>query len=179
MKTLALVSLLVVASCATSKNSVSDSPVDAGVAQTQFEKIKTLAGEWTGTGGDGSQSFPMVVHYRVTAAGNAVEETLFVGTEHEMITLYHLDGDHLMLTHYCATGNQPRMVARSTDNDLGASTIQFDFVDATNLASPKDGHMHAAEMTFGNAGHLEARWTYFQNGERSHQAQFDLTRKSG
>ncbi|MCK7511304.1 MAG: hypothetical protein MZV70_49445 [Desulfobacterales bacterium] len=49
------------------------------------------------------------VTYRITANGSVVLETLFPGTDHEMLTLYHLDNDRLGLTHYCAMGNQPRM----------------------------------------------------------------------
>jgi hypothetical protein len=179
MKALILCSLALLASaCATSKNSVSDSPVDAQVAKAQFEKLKALAGEWTGTGGDPDQTFPMEVRYRLTGGGNTVEETLFPGQSHEMVTMYHLDGDRLMLTHYCAAGNQPRMIARSTSGDAGSSTIRFDFIDATNLATNMVGHMHEAEITFDGADHIKSRWTFFQNGKPNHSANFDLKRKN-
>ena len=29
----------------------------------------------------------------------------------DMISMFNLDGDRVVLTHYCAAGNQPRMVA--------------------------------------------------------------------
>ena len=47
---------------------------------------------------------------RTTGGGSAVTETLFPGTAHEMMSVYHMDGDDLVLTHYCAGGNQPRMM---------------------------------------------------------------------
>ena len=179
MKACVLLSLVVLTSaCATSKYSFAGGSADPVVAKAQFEKLKSLAGEWSGTGGDATQSFPMEVRYRVTAGGSAVEETLFQGTEHEMITLYHMDGNRLMLTHYCAAGNQPSMVARSTPTDGSASTIRFDFTGATNLASDADGHMHEAEITFEDTSHIKSRWTYFQDGKPGHQAHFDLSRKS-
>ena len=53
---------------------------------------------------------PGVVHeFKTSAAGTVVMETMNPGTGHEMINMYHVDGDDLLLTHYCAGNNQPRM----------------------------------------------------------------------
>ena len=49
-----------------------------------------------------------------------------------VLTVFHLDGDRLILTHYCMAGNQPRMQATSYDAKKGE--IRFQFLDATNLA---------------------------------------------
>ena len=49
-------------------------------------------------------------HYRYDDRGKLVE-TIFPGSEHEMITVIHPDGDDLALTHYCMLGNQPQMKA--------------------------------------------------------------------
>ena len=57
----------------------------------------------------------------------------------DMITMFNLDGDRLLMTHYCACGNQPRMVASASPD---GKTITFDFLDATNLATPDAGHMN-------------------------------------
>src|SRR5262245_19588365 len=73
-----------------------------------FEKFKQLAGEWQGTG-DGAHGKDMRVKYQVTSGGSAVVETVFPGTDHEMVTVIHPDGDDLLLTHYCLLGNQPQM----------------------------------------------------------------------
>lgn len=179
MKACILLSLALLSfGCAASKSSVGDGPSDPHVAKAQFEKLKTLAGEWSGTGGDPEQTFPMEVRYRVTGGGSAVEETLFAGQEHEMVTMYHLDGDRLMLTHYCAAGNQPRMIASSTSADAASGTIRFEFIDATNLASNMDGHMHQAELTFAGSDHIQSRWTFYQDGKPNHSANFDLKRKN-
>src|SRR5262245_17392727 len=64
-----------------------------------FEKFKQLAGEWQGTG-DGAHGKDMKVKYQVTSGGSAVVETVFPGTDHEMVTVIHPDGDDLLLTHY-------------------------------------------------------------------------------
>ena len=60
-----------------------------------------------------SKKGDLVARYAVTAAGSAVVETVFPGTEHEMVTVYHADGSDLVLTHYCMEGNQPRMRAKA------------------------------------------------------------------
>src|SRR5262249_22552816 len=67
-----------------------------------FEQFKLLAGEWTGQAVKGPKAGMEVrAAYKVTAGGSAVVETLFPGTDHEMITVIHRDGDDLLLTHYC------------------------------------------------------------------------------
>ena len=75
-----------------------------------FEKIKSLTGDWTGkmSGGMAATS-----SFRVTAGGSAVMQMLGEGTDMEMPTVFHMDGDRLMATHYCAAKNQPRMVSCS------------------------------------------------------------------
>lgn len=143
-------------------------------AKAHFEKLKALAGQWEGKAGEGDQSFDAEIHYRVTSGGSVVEETIGPGSPHEMVTMYHLDGDNLLLTHYCAAGNQPRMMAGP-----GAmpEEILFSFIGATNMKSPNDGHMHAARIRFGGKDRLESIWTYYEGGKATENASFKLTRK--
>lgn len=140
-------------------------------AATRFDKLKALAGEWTRDGGDGS----VASTYRVTAGGSAVVETMMPGTNHEMVTVYTVDNGDLVLTHYCAQGNQPHMKAvRGGD----PNTIEFKFDGAGNLKSPKDGHMHDATFTFTDATHLTTSWQYYQDGKPGELATFHLVRKA-
>ena len=179
MKTF-LVSLLALSTigCAsTSKGALTAVDARPGVARVQFERIVALAGDWSGKFGEGAEAGPGATKFRVTAGGSVVEETLFAGTSHEMVTMYHLDGGRLVLTHYCAAGNQPRMVARSTEADRDSKTIRFDFAGAGNLASPDDGHMHEAVMTI-DGDHLVSAWTFYEKGEPTEVARFDLRRKT-
>src|SRR5262245_39718357 len=76
-----------------------------------LERLKKLAGTWVAADKDGKPTDQVVSVVRVTAAGSAVHETLFPGQPHEMISVYHLDGKDLLMTHYCSLGNQPRMKA--------------------------------------------------------------------
>ena len=89
-------------------------------AKAAFARLKALAGTWkVQLGGDhrGGQSqgnqekhdgSPATVTFGLTGAGSTVVETQFPGKGHEMISMYHLDGEDLRMTHYCAAGNQPR-----------------------------------------------------------------------
>src|SRR3989442_742256 len=108
-----------------------------------FEKMKSLVGEWAGKS-DGGNS--VTVSYKLVSSGTALMETLDPGGEFEMVSLYHPDGDRLMMTHYCAAGNQPRM--RSAKSSGDSTTISFSYVDPTNLSGPRQGPMIGLDITF-------------------------------
>src|SRR5579862_942377 len=76
-------------------------------AQKSFEQLKALAGSWEGNL-DGQT---LHVSLRVTSTGNALLHEMKSAGQDDPITLFHLDGDRLLLTHYCDAGNQPRMLA--------------------------------------------------------------------
>jgi hypothetical protein len=143
----------------------------AETATSGFERLKMLVGEWDGKTTSGKLAR---VSYQLTSGGSAVLETLKPADEPEMVTVYHRDGESLMLTHYCMVNNQPRMRAES--DGVGEKELTFNFVDATNLASPSAGHMHRLVMVFEDADHLTANWTWRENDEE-HTEGFHLTRK--
>src|SRR5262245_56809684 len=68
-----------------------------------FDKFKQLEGEWVGKEVSGAKGIEGDVHikYKLTAGGSAVVETIMPGSEHEMVTVIHPDGNNLVLTHYC------------------------------------------------------------------------------
>jgi hypothetical protein len=138
-------------------------PVNAG-----FEKMKTLVGDWRGKTADGKD---VTVTYRLVAAGSAIEEHLSFA---DMVTMYHLDGKDLMLTHYCAAGNQPRM--RAGEFKDGDKTLKFVFRDATNLPDKKAMYMHDVTFTFVDADHLTAEWTHFEGGKAAGKVVMNLER---
>ena len=112
-------------------------------AQKAFATLKTLPGTWEGTGMEGRDSnMPVRVDFKITGGGSAVMSEI-LGHE-DMISMFHMDGDRLVMTHYCAVGNQPRMRASSSPD---GKTLTFNFVDATNLSSPDAGHMQKMILT--------------------------------
>lgn len=142
-------------------------------AAQALERLKSLAGTWTGKAGHGEATQETTVVWRVTGGGSAAMETIDPGTPHEMVSLYHLDGDDLVLTHYCAAGNQPTMRAVRPS---GGDSIAFDFVRGSNM-KPADMHMHAVRVSFSGPDRLDTEWTSWKDGKAAGTMRFALTRK--
>ncbi len=153
-------------------------------AQKSFEQIKTLAGTWQGTVttvppiaemGNGTS---MQVLMRVTSRGNAlVHEMKGAGDGDDPtkfdhpVTMFYLDNDRLLLTHYCDAGNRPRMAARTSAD---GKTVEFDFLDvAGNL---QYGHMQHAVFTVIDENHHTEEWTFLMPGDKPMHARMDLQR---
>jgi hypothetical protein len=148
---------------------------DAAKAKSSaFDQFKLLAGEWTGKAGEGKDAHDVTVTYKVTSNGSAVVETIGPGTDHEMVTVIHPDGDDLMLTHYCAIGNQPRMKA---PGKADGNKVAFAFVGASNMKSDKDMHMHNVTFTFVDKDTLKAEWTHYMDGKAAAPTVFEMKRK--
>lgn len=144
-------------------------------AKTAFERLRGFAGDWKGNIGT-AEGPPAEVRYRVTAGGTAVFETLDPGGAYEMVSVYHLDGDELRMTHYCAGGNQPKMRL-----DRAASTateLRFVFEGGTNLDPEKDAHIHDGSIQLGADGAMNASWRSFANGKPGDTMVF-LLKKAG
>ena len=138
-----------------------------------FERFKALAGTWIGRSTKGWED---EVTIDVIAGGSVVRESSFNAHPGEtMLTLFHLDGDRLMLTHYCVARNQPRMVASRFEE--GGRKVAFDFLDATNLTPPGAGHMHSSMFEFRDADHFTSRWTWFQDGNERWMEEIVYERK--
>lgn len=145
----------------------------AGNGKAAFEKLKMLEGTWNDP--SAKEENPQIHVFEVSAGGTVIQETMAVGTDHEMINMYHLDGDDLMLTHYCAGGNQPRM--KMVAGDL-AKAITFEFVDGTNLDPAKDGHIHEGKIVFVDDDSIESHWMAYNEGKPAGEMTFELTRTS-
>ena len=139
-------------------------------AQKSFDQLKSLAGSWEGKNSMGE---PVQVSYRMTAGGSALMSEI-MGHGENMISMIHFDGaNRLLLTHYCAVGNQPRMQASASPD---AKTVTFNFLDATNLDSPQSGHMDHVVIAMLDPNHHTEAWTFTDHGKEMKEV-FDLTRK--
>ena len=140
-----------------------------------LERFKTLAGEWVAAeDGDMVKKGDLVARYAVTASGSAVVETVFPGSEHEMVTVYHADGPDLVLTHYCMEGNQPRMRARGAQG----SRIAFAYDGGTNIDPKRDRHMHSATFDLVGADEIRSEWSELAEGKPVFVARMHLVRKA-
>jgi hypothetical protein len=140
----------------------------ASGAQKSFEELKSLDGSWEGKTPDGQTG---EVAYRVTSNGSALMSEI-KGKEN-MISMFTLDGDRVLLTHYCAAGNQPRMVTSASPD---GKTITFDFLDATNLATSDAGRMTRMVLSMPDANHHTEEWIYTDHGKEMKEV-FDLWRE--
>lgn len=126
-----------------------------------FEKLQKLAGTWVEADKDGNPTDKVASIIKVTAGGSAIQETIFPGEPHEMVSLYTVEGNDLVLTHYCMLGNQPRLKAAPKS---AANQIKFDFAGGANLDPKKDKHMHAAKLTIVDADHITVEGEGWENG---------------
>lgn len=141
------------------------------LAHRAFKAMRDLAGTWD-TGEQQTDGSMNGVVFKVTAGGSAVVETMFPGAKHEMVNAYHLDGENMICTHYCAQGVQPRMKLVSFDDN----TMKFEFMDGTNL-KPGAGHMGGLELVI-EGNKLTERWTYVKDGKPAGDPTvFEMTKK--
>lgn len=150
---------------------------DSSPAGAAMEKLRGLAGEWEGPyewTGARTDRGTMHASYFVTGRGSAVVETLSApGGEPTMSTVYHRDGADLRLTHFCGAQNQPRLKAARVDAEHGA--LDFDYVDATNLASPAAPHVTGLEVRFLGPDRLDLTFR-FEGGGKVSRERIELTR---
>ena len=139
-------------------------PVHSALAESKgsagLDPLKILVGDWQGKGPDGKS---IQASYQFTSGGTSLLETITPAQEPSMTTLYHVDGRHLMLTHYCSLGNQPRMIADLPRGEV--KTLRFSFLDATNLESPTAPHMHKVTFTVQDKDHFTQEWVLSQDGK--------------
>lgn len=136
-----------------------------------FEKLISLVGEWEGTNSSGH----VKATYTLVSGGTALMERLQSAEEPEMLTLYTLDGDHLNVTHYCSSGNQPQMKTAAI-MELNGS-LAFKMYQVTGLKSADEGHMTGLVVTMPDRDHFTQQWTFLNKG-KSQTDLFKFTRKS-
>jgi hypothetical protein len=155
-------------------------------AEKSFDKLKSLAGTWQGPvkmdppsaemGGDDPGA--VQVTFRITSRGNSMVHEMKSGDKPEdptkydhPVTMFYLDSDRLLLTHYCDAGNRPRMVGKVSPD---GKKIEFDFIDLSG--GTQYGHMHHAVFTIIDDNHHSEDWTYMMPGDKPMHAHMDLAR---
>ncbi len=178
---LSVVALMSLSTVVFAQSDAQKAPSDS---QKAYDKLKTLAGSWQGRVtalppqpgmGDGALTD---ISLRITSRGNAmVHEMKEAGTADDParhdhpVTMFYLDSDRLLLTHYCDAGNRPRMSGKMSPD---GKTVEFDFLDLSG--GTQYGHMDHAVFTFVDAYHHTEDWTYIMPGAKPVQAHFELAR---
>ena len=139
-----------------------------------FELVKELVGTWQVSKQvlDGQET--ITVEYALTSRGTAVIERMFPGTPKEMVSIYTQDGHQMVMTHYCALGNQPRM---KTSSPVTGNSITMSYIDGTGMHSLQDKHMHELTLTFIDDRHINHEWAVFENGREQVTHTFAFTRQ--
>jgi hypothetical protein len=154
-----LQTLAIAAICTTGALGVpsAEPSLDAAAA---FNRLKTLEGSWVSAGTSKSTT-----RFELTGGGSVLVEHYSnpaLPDNGHMMSAYHLDGSALVLTHYCIARNQPTLRADRFDATKGE--IQFEFLRATNLATPGTGHMRRAMYRLESADRFTTSWEFFENG---------------
>jgi len=134
---------------------------DAGAPQV-YEQLKLLAGDWEAElPGFGT----LTSSVRLVSNGKAIEEVIGSPQNNE-VSVYTLNADSILLTHYCAMtpdGHQVRLQTRPLGST--ASQLEFRFVGATNLHGMQAPHMRRVTMAISDREHYSERWIKTENGK--------------
>jgi len=141
-------------------------------AQKAFDQLKTLTGSWEGKSSLSGKI--LRVTFEDTADGYALMSKMEKSHHGPMISMFHMDGpNRLMFAHYCFDGTQSRLTASPSPD---GKTITFDFLDATNLATPDAGHYQRIVFTMLDANHHTEDWIFNDHGKDMEEF-YDLQRK--
>ncbi len=132
---------------------------DKTKSEEAFDRLASLKGEWEGE----INGVDTTLIYTLTANGSALMEECRPGKGPEMITMFTIDGDHLIATHYCSAKNQPQM-ATSTISDA-QKPLAFSLARVTGLKSTDDWHNTGLTVIQEDNDHLTQEWSYQFKGK--------------
>jgi len=141
--------------------------------------LASRAGDWESGSGEHEHGGPAagphsIVTVRTKAAGSAVVQTYAAGTPGEMETIFHMDGDQLLLTHYCVLQNAP-ILRFERSNKPGE--LKFVFQGGTNFDPKLDAHLHETTIQIKDQDTVEQTSTVYANGKASPERRVVLHRK--
>lgn len=144
-----------------------------GASDEHFRLFKELEGDWYFVDENGDPTDTLALSYELIGSDTTVMERVFPGEEHEMITMYYMDGGNLMLTHYCAVGNQPTMIEMPTDSQR---VVIFEFYRGTNMDPATSSYMHDAKFEFLDVDRMRSTWRFYKEGKPSGEEVMDVMR---
>jgi hypothetical protein len=124
-----------------------------------FKQLTSLVGEWEAV----QEGVPVKETYTLTANGSVLMSETKPADSQPMITMFTVDGDRLMATHYCVAGNQPQMVT-GVPGDLDKG-LTFSLERVTGMKTPDDWHNTGITLTLDDKDHMTQRWTYLYKGK--------------
>jgi len=146
------------------------SPAPQSDARKAFEKMKTITGSWQGAIMDISMDFTI----RAASSGTAIlheGNTAGGGPPNHEITMFYLDGDRLLATHYCDAGNRSRLEGKMSPD---GKTIEFSFIDVTG--STRGGYLRGMMFTMIDANRHVIEATFIMPDGKPIQVRGELQR---
>jgi hypothetical protein len=139
-----------------------------------YDRIVSLAGDWTGHMEDPLSGPPVEVHYEVASGGKAVIEYQRPSGSLPAVTVYFLAGGKLRATQYSPAGNQPmyKLGGEST-----AELVHLAFDGGSGFDADHDGHVHQGEIRFVSADRIELRWFHYVGPKEQGVTHWFLDRK--
>jgi hypothetical protein len=140
-------------------------------------QLSMLDGDWQFIDENGDDVDGLMCTFNFTSNNSVVREVMFPGGDNEMTNLYHMDGQSIVCTHYCAAGNQPRMVATGMQTGDDGTSFDFKLDSVSNLRPEHDHFMGGMKLVFTDDNTLEQHWTSFkQDGEVAGEMVFVMKR---
>jgi hypothetical protein len=96
-----------------------------------LDLFKSLKGAWTIQ--ENGKPLPIKMNYDLGSRDTVVMEQF--GKE---LSVFYVDKNELLITHFCNRGNQPRL--RLAKGKI-SNTYEFEMIDVTNLESQDDSHV--------------------------------------
>jgi hypothetical protein len=114
-------------------------------AKVALEKLKSLAGDWTGE----IMTIPITFSVRTVSSGTAVMHeghTEKGGPPNHEITMFYTEGERLLATHYCDAGNRTNMEGKLSED---GKTVNFSFIEV--IGSKAGGYLKTLSLSMPDA----------------------------
>lgn len=128
----------------------------AANAHGVFGRLGGLVGDWKGVFANGRRHS---VNYRLSAGGTVLVETWALAPGRESLTVYYVDGDDLLATHYCPQGTQPRLKFVGEKD----GRLQFELLDGGNLGQAGKSHQQSFWLQWDGGDEYRRSETYVEN----------------
>ena len=123
-------------------------------AKKAYARLKTLTGSWQGTVMDIAINFTI----RAVSSGTAIlheGHTDKAGPPKHEITMFYLDVDRLLATHYCDAGNRSHMEGKLSAD---GKAIEFSFLEV--VGPTRGGYLKDMVITMTDADHHVIAFTF-------------------
>jgi hypothetical protein len=142
--------------------------------KTVYDRIVSLAGDWSGHMEDPLSGPPIAVRFEVSSGGMAVIEHQYPAGSLPTVTVYFLANGKLRAVQYSPAGNQP---AYKLGADSTADLVQLEFDGGTGFDADHDGHVRKGEIRFVAPDRIEHRWFHYVGPKEQGVTHWFLERK--